>query len=100
MHAEKNEAGAPFDLGGLDSWDEGAWMPDPLSRAERIQKEAAKFYRLAESASSAFLRGYYWRLAERYLALEGEWAPPGRQGRSISRLGGFSVPDFEHASTP
>jgi hypothetical protein len=72
-------------------------MPDPLSRAERIRKEAAKFSCLAESASSSFLRDYYWRLAERYLALEGEWEPP---GRSISRRGDFSVADCGHASTP
>jgi hypothetical protein len=51
-------------------------------------------------ASSSFLRDYYWRLAERYLALEGEWEPPGRQGRSISRRGNFSVTDSGHASTP
>ena len=71
-------------------------MPDPLSRAERIRKEAAKFSCLAESASSSFLRDYYWRLAERYLALE----PLGRQGRSNSRRGDFSVADFGQASTP
>jgi hypothetical protein len=75
-------------------------MPDSLSRTERIQKEAAKFSCLAESASSSFLRDYYWRLAERYLALEGEWESPGRQGRSISRRGDFSVTDSGHASTP
>jgi hypothetical protein len=75
-------------------------MPDPLSRAERIRKEAAKFSSLAESASSPFLRDYYWRLAERYLALEGKWEPLGRQGRSISRRGDFSVADFGQASTP
>jgi hypothetical protein len=75
-------------------------MTDPSSREERIRKEAAKFSHLAESASSSFLRDYYWRLAERYLALEGEWVPPGIQGRSISKRDGFSVPDFGHASTP
>ena len=60
-------------------------MSDPLSRTEQIQKEAAKFSSLAESASSPFLREYYLRLAERYLALEGDWKPSGRQGRAISR---------------
>jgi hypothetical protein len=75
-------------------------MPDPLSRAERIRKEAAKFSSLAESASSSFLRDYYWRLAERYLALEGEWERPNRQARSNARRGDFSVTDSGHASTP
>jgi hypothetical protein len=70
-------------------------MPDPLSRTERIRKEAAKFFCLAESPSSSFLRDYYRRLAERYLALEGEQPP----GRSISRRGDFYVADSGHAST-
>jgi hypothetical protein len=52
-------------------------MMDPLRRAERSLNEAAKFTDLANSASSSFLRGYYQCLAERYLALEGEWRPPG-----------------------
>ena len=60
---------------------------------------AAKFSGLAASASSSFLRDYYWRLAERYLALEGDWESPGRQGRSISRRGDFSVTDSGRAST-
>jgi hypothetical protein len=72
-------------------------MANPLSRAARNRKEAAKFSDLAESASSSFLREYYSRLAERYLALEGEWKPPGRQGRSISRRGGFSIIDAGHS---
>jgi hypothetical protein len=45
-------------------------MADPLGRAERNREEAAKFSDLARSASSPFLRGYYSRLAERYLLLE------------------------------
>ena len=44
-------------------------MTSPLSRAERNRQEAARFFDLAKSASSPFLRGYYWRLAERYLEL-------------------------------
>jgi hypothetical protein len=66
----------------------GAWMMDPLSRAERNRKEAAKFTDLAKSASSSFLRGYYQCLAERYLALEGEWRSPGA-GHSISNRRGL-----------
>src|SRR3979490_987842 len=60
----------------------GTWMTDLLSRAERNRNEAAKFSDLAKSASSPFLRDYYLRIAERYLSLEGEWRPPGRQGNS------------------
>jgi hypothetical protein len=66
-------------------------MTSPLSRAERNRQEAARFFDLAKSASSPFLRGYYWRLAERYLLLEGEWRPPGKRGNSIARQGGFSA---------
>ena len=54
-------------------------MTEPLSRAERIEKGAAKFSDLAEGACSPFLRGYYLLLAKRYLALEAEWRPAGRQ---------------------
>jgi hypothetical protein len=60
-------------------------MTESLSRAERIEKEAAKFSDLAEGACSPFLRGYYLLLAKRYLALEGEWRPAGRQGNSSQR---------------
>lgn len=44
----------------------------PSSRAEQNQKEAAKFAELAKSASSPFLRAYYWHTALRYLSSEGE----------------------------
>src|SRR5271163_1900197 len=71
-----------------------------MSRAEQIRKEAAKFFDLAETASSSFLREYYCRLAERYLALEGDWRAPGGQSRSISRRGGFSITDAGHALMP
>ena len=69
-------------------------MAEPLSRAERIEKEAAKFSDLAKTASSSFLRGYYFRIAERYLLLEGEWTPPGRQGKSNSKQGGLSAAGY------
>jgi hypothetical protein len=57
---------------------------------ERNRKEAAKFSDLAKTASSPFLRGYYHRIAERYLSFEGEWRPAGRHGnihadRSVMR---------------
>jgi hypothetical protein len=76
-------------------------MTDPLSRAERNRKEAAKFSDLAKSASSAFLRGYYQRLAERYLSLEGEWRPLGRRGNTISKQGDLSAAERHgHAPRP
>jgi hypothetical protein len=50
-------------------------MMDLSFRMERNRKEAAKYSDLAKTASSPFLQGYYWRIAERYLSLEGEWTP-------------------------
>jgi hypothetical protein len=47
-------------------------MTDPSSRIERNGKEAAKFCELAKTASSPFLRAYYWHTALRYLSSEGE----------------------------
>jgi hypothetical protein len=44
----------------------------PLSRAEQNREEAAKFSELAKTASSPFLRAYYWHTALRYLSSEGE----------------------------
>jgi hypothetical protein len=38
-------------------------MLDPLSKADRYRKEAAKCYELAKSASPAFLSGFYRRIA-------------------------------------
>ena len=69
-------------------------MTDQLTRAERNRKEAAKFSDLAKTASSSFLRGYYFRIAERYLLFEGEWTPPGRQGNSNSKQGGLSAAGY------
>jgi hypothetical protein len=65
-------------------------MMDLLFRMERDRKEAAKFSELAKTASSPFLRGYYSRVAERYLSLEGEWRPSGRRDL-IPRQGGPST---------
>jgi hypothetical protein len=75
-------------------------MTDLLSRAERNRNEAAKFSDLAKSASSPFLRDYYLRIAERYLSLEDEWRPPGRQGNSNSKQGGLSTPDRSGSHAP
>jgi hypothetical protein len=85
-------AGSPvFDPGRRTLWGPraGAWMMDPLSRMERNRKEAAKFFDLSKTATSPFLRDYYWCIAERYLLLEDDWRPSGRQG-SISKQGGLS----------
>ena len=38
-------------------------MLDPLSKADRYRKEAAKCYELAKNASPAFRSGYYQRIA-------------------------------------
>jgi hypothetical protein len=38
-------------------------MLDPLSKADRYRKEAAKCYELAKNASPAFLSAFYQRIA-------------------------------------
>jgi hypothetical protein len=58
----------------------------PLSRAEQNREEAAKFSELAKTASSPFLRAYYWHTALRYLSSEGELRVPERQGDSRTRI--------------
>ena len=92
--------GPPFDAEPGELRGDRAVWGSLMSRAEQIRKEAAKFFDLAETASSSFLREYYCRLAERYLALEGDWRAPGGQSRSISRRGGFSITDAGHAPMP
>jgi hypothetical protein len=47
----------------------GQWGQGQTSRADRYRKEAAEFSELAENAASPFVRGYYQRIAERYLLL-------------------------------
>jgi len=42
-------------------------MPDPLNAAELYRSDAAKFSELAKDAVNSFFRGYYERLAQRYL---------------------------------
>jgi hypothetical protein len=68
----------PVRLAGRFVW--GVLMMDLSFRMERNQKEAAKFSDLAKAASSPFLQGYYWRIAERSLLLEDELRPAGTQG--------------------
>jgi hypothetical protein len=68
----------PVRLAGQFVW--GVLMMDLSFRMERNRKEAAKFSDLAKTASSPFLQGYYWRIAERYLLLEDELRPAGTQG--------------------
>jgi hypothetical protein len=58
-------------------------MMDLTFRMDRNRREAAKYSDLAKTASSPFLQGYYWRIAERYLSLENELRPAG----SISKQG-------------
>jgi hypothetical protein len=64
---------------------------DQLTGAERNRKEAAKFSDLSKTAASPFLRNYYSHIAERYLSLEGDWRPSGRQDNFMSNQGGFST---------
>jgi hypothetical protein len=71
-------------------------MMDLLSRMERNRKEAAEFSDLAKSASLPFLRGYYWRIAERYLSSEGELKVPEGQGTIITKQGGLSTERAGH----
>jgi hypothetical protein len=66
-------------------------MTDLLSKMERDRKEAAQFSDLAKSTSLPFLRGYYWRIAERYLSSEGELKVPEGQGAFISKQASLSA---------
>ena len=43
-------------------------MIDPLNMGGRELKAAEDFFKLAKNASSPFMRAYYQRVAERYLA--------------------------------
>jgi hypothetical protein len=70
----------------------GTLMMDQLSRAERNRKEAAKFSDLSKTATSPFLRDYYRRIAERYLSLEGDWRPSGRQGARSTTIASGHAP--------
>jgi hypothetical protein len=68
-------------------------MPDPLSKADRCRKEAAKCYELAKSASPEFLSGFYRRIAVQYLFMaEGELKLVEKQDRvSPDTNGGSSA---------
>jgi hypothetical protein len=57
-------------------------MQDPLSKADRYWKEAAKCYELAKSTSPTFLSGFYRQAAMQFLFLaEGELKVAERQTR-------------------
>lgn len=47
----------------------------PVVTADQYRKEANEFFDLAKNAPSPFFRGYYQRIAERYLLLATEDAP-------------------------
>jgi hypothetical protein len=51
-------------------------MMDAMTRADLYWNESTKYFDLAKSASSPFLRDYYRRVAERYLSSEGELRRP------------------------
>jgi hypothetical protein len=66
---------------------------DPLGRAGQNLKLADKFFDLARSASTPFLRTYYERVAQRYLLSEGELEVPQKEDTlksdaSIAERGG------------
>jgi hypothetical protein len=57
-------------------------MQDPLSKADRYWKEAAKCYELAKSTSPTFLSGFYRQTAMQFLFMaEGELRLAERQMR-------------------
>jgi hypothetical protein len=57
-------------------------MQDPLSKADRYWKEAAKCYELAKSTSPTFLSGFYRQAAMQFLFMaEGELKVAERQTR-------------------
>jgi hypothetical protein len=62
-----------------------------LDQSRAKSERGNEILRLAKTASSSFLGGYHFRIAERYLSLEGEGTPPGRQGNSNSKQGGLSA---------
>ncbi len=67
-------------------------MPDPLSKADRYRKEAAKCYELAKSASPEFLSGFYRRIAVQYLFMaEGELKLVEKQDRVSPDTNGGSL---------
>jgi hypothetical protein len=55
---------------------EGRVMMDAITRADLYSKESTKYFNLAKSAASPFLRDYYRRIAERYLSSDDELRPP------------------------
>jgi hypothetical protein len=57
-------------------------MIDPDSRLGRELKTAEEFFASAKTAPTPFMRGYYQRVAERYLSSKGELKSPGK-GRAM-----------------
>jgi hypothetical protein len=57
---------------------------------DRNRKEAQKFSDLAKTASTPFLRAYYWNTALRYLSSEGQLSLA--QSDSPTRLLGENIP--------
>jgi hypothetical protein len=57
-------------------------MQVPLSGVDRNLDAADKFFNLARTTTSPFMRAYYQRVAARYLSTEGELSAPGHKGKS------------------
>jgi hypothetical protein len=63
-------------------------MQDPLSKADRYCKEAARYYELATSNSPGFLRDCYRRVVVQYLFLaEGELQQAERHPHALRDIG-------------
>jgi hypothetical protein len=60
-------------------------MIDPNSRHGRDLKAAEEFFALAKTTPVPFMRGYYQRVAERYLSSKGELKAVERLGLSSRR---------------
>jgi hypothetical protein len=55
-------------------------MQVPLSSVDRNLNAADKFFDLARTTTSPFMRAYYQRVAARYLSTEGELSAPEQIG--------------------
>jgi hypothetical protein len=66
-------------------------MMDAMTRADLYSKESTKYFELAKSASSPFLRDYYRRIAEGYLTSDDELRPPEKPDAGSSVLFGIET---------
>jgi hypothetical protein len=69
-------------------------MMDAMTKADQHVKEASKYFDEAKAAASPFLRGYYQRVAERYLSSQGELKLPEAQGMTLAIAGALTRGGF------